>query len=117
MDDGLDKLKTKLGTKAPTKKVAFNLRDIEKTNHLPHYAMETTESGVTFHNRKKYAAPNTEFPVLQPSTYEKAKNAAPGFDVYALEQDWRMFWFGSGKPELKSADGAFIAFCRRKSVR
>lgn len=112
---GLETLKTKLGTKAAKKKVAYNLREIEKTNHLPHYALETTENGVTFFNRKKYAALHTEFPVLQPSTYEKAKNAAPGFDVYALEQEWNLFWAGSGKPKLKTADGAFISFCRRRA--
>ena len=52
---------------------------------------------------------------LQASTYEKARKAAPGWDVYALEREWREW---SADKELpQSPDAAFIAFCRRKFAR
>lgn len=51
---------------------------------------------------------------LRPETYEKAKRAAPGFDVYALEQDWRE-WIDKKGEQPKNPDGAFIGFCRRKA--
>lgn len=50
---------------------------------------------------------------LRPETFEKAKKAAPGFDVYALEQDWRE-WCSKKEPP-KNPDSAFIGFCRAKA--
>jgi hypothetical protein len=41
--------------------------------------------------------------------YEKARDAAPSWDVYFLEQEWRM-WM-SEVP--RHADGAFVGFCRK----
>lgn len=52
--------------------------------------------------------------LLNTDTYEKAKRAAPGFDIYALESDWREWIAKSGKSP-KDPDGAFIGFCRKKS--
>jgi hypothetical protein len=51
---------------------------------------------------------------LQTATYEKAKRAAPGFDVYALEQEWRN-WIAKKGKQPKNPDIAFVGFCRRKA--
>lgn len=51
--------------------------------------------------------------LLKTDTYEKARRAAPGLDVYSLEQDWREWIAKTGKlPE--NPDAAFIGFCKRK---
>lgn len=50
---------------------------------------------------------------LKTSTYEKAKHAAPGFDVYALEQDWQE-WIAKKGEKPQNADAAFIGFCKKK---
>jgi hypothetical protein len=54
------------------------------------------------------------FDVLRLSTtdYEKAKAAAPGWDVYYLEREWREWIAKKGNPEKPGP--AFIAFCRKK---
>ncbi len=52
--------------------------------------------------------------LLKTTTYEKARHAAPGFDIYALEQDWREWIAKKGEPP-KNPDSAFIGFCRRKA--
>ena len=52
---------------------------------------------------------------MQQSPYEKAKKAAPGWDVYALEREWRE-WSADKEPPQNS-DAAFIAFCRKKFAR
>jgi hypothetical protein len=44
--------------------------------------------------------------------YEKARAAAPGLDIYALEREWRDWIVTKDKPEKPGA--AFIAFCRKK---
>ncbi len=53
--------------------------------------------------------------LLQTSTYEKAKKAAPGWDVYELERQWRD-WIEDKDPP-QNPDAAFIAFCRNKFAR
>lgn len=52
--------------------------------------------------------------LLKATTYEKASAAAAGFDVYALEQDWRE-WIAKKGETPKNPDNAFIGFCRRKA--
>lgn len=54
-------------------------------------------------------------PHLRNSTYEMAKQAAPGWNVDELERQWREWIEKKGLP--KKLDAAFIAFCRRKAAR
>ena len=49
---------------------------------------------------------------LSTETYEKAKKVAPGWDVYALEQDWREWIADKERP--KNPDAAFIGFCKQR---
>lgn len=49
---------------------------------------------------------------LSTETYEKAKKVAPGWDVYALENDWRE-WIAN-KELPKNPDAAFIGFCKQR---
>ena len=58
--------------------------------------------------------PNQAALLLKTTTYEKARQAAPGFDVYALEQDWREWIVRKGE-RPKNPDAAFVGFCRRKA--
>jgi plasmid replication initiation protein len=60
--------------------------------------------------------PGVRFLGLRPATYERAKAIAPGYDIYALEADWRAATARNGV-ELKSADAAFLAWCRRVDER
>ena len=50
---------------------------------------------------------------LKTATYEKAKHAAPSFDVYALEQEWRE-WIVKKGENPQNPDAAFIGFCKKK---
>jgi hypothetical protein len=52
---------------------------------------------------------------LLPDTFEKARKACPGYDVYALEGEWRNW--ASSKEAPKNADAAFIAFCKTYAER
>lgn len=60
---------------------------------------------------------NDGFPILKSRTYEKAKEAAPGYDIYYLEEEWLDFWVTTGKPEIRNPDAAFIAFCSKRYER
>ncbi|BBL77364.1 replication initiation protein [Methylomagnum ishizawai] len=53
--------------------------------------------------------------LLGTRTYEKAKKAAPDFDIYGLEAEWRD-WI-QGKPRPNDPDAAFVGFCRKRQRR
>lgn len=113
---GLDKLHKKMGTTAPIRKLRAQIRELEITNHLPDYEIALSEDMVTFSNRHWNPYVNicqTAFPFLKPETYEKARTAAPGWDIHALEQQWRE-WVAKKKEPPKRPDAAFVAFCRKK---
>jgi hypothetical protein len=46
---------------------------------------------------------------LSSAAYERAREAAPGWDVYFLEHEWRM-WM---EEPPRDADAAFAGFCRK----
>jgi len=54
-------------------------------------------------------------PHLRTATYEHAKKAAPGWDVYELERQWCEWIKKKGPPQ--KPDAAFIAFCHKKATR
>jgi hypothetical protein len=41
----------------------------------------------------------------------------PGWDVYALEAEWRGWWVETGRPRLRSPDKAFLGWVRRRAGR
>ena len=87
---------------------------------MPDYALSFDGQIVRFRNRntmKPLPSPETEFPKLDPETYNDARIVAPGYDIYYLEEQWRSFWIESGKPELKNPNAAFIGFCRSRHQR
>jgi plasmid replication initiation protein len=113
---GLPKLHLKIGTTAPLFKFRAAFREIIKTNHLPDYRGSMDRDIVTFTSRRMPANDtNVRLPRLMPETFEKARRAAPGWDVYHLESQWREWIADKEKP--KNPDAAFIAFCRKKSQR
>jgi nucleoside diphosphate kinase len=48
--------------------------------------------------------------ILKSDTLGKARKLCPGYDIYALENEWRMW--AAGKPRPGNADAAFIAFAK-----
>ena len=94
------------------------MKDIEKHNHLPDYSIAIDDNGlVTFYSKNTAPSPQSENTLyLKPETIEKAKKILHPYrlDVYALEAEWLEFWKKSGEPELKSPDGAFINFCKKR---
>lgn len=115
-------LHKKCGSNSPLKRFKQLIKTLVAHNHLPDYSLHCDNNNVTFYNRQEFDEQMTNTtpltrPILQTSTYEKARNAAPSYDVYFLEQEWIEFWHSMGCPELNSPDGAFIAFCKKRSER
>lgn len=121
----LETLHKKLGTTSSLKLFRNRTKEgLIEHNHLPDYRVSMKGDVVTFTNRKPQKSHTTKKKSsdsyslkLRQDTYEKAKKAAPGYDVYALEQEWRDFWEKSGSPKLKNSDAAFIGFCKKRHER
>jgi plasmid replication initiation protein len=84
-------------------------------SHIPDYSVEFDgEDMLLFRNRgtvrqgEKNASTSVGFAV-RIDAYEQAKLAAPGWDIYQLEQEWRN-WITEPP---RDADAAFVGFCRK----
>jgi len=115
---GLDKLKKKTGSRSPDKKFKFLLKKIIETNrkdkHFPDYTLALNDNVLVFKNRrKKKQADTPPTPPLAAWAIERAKEAAPRYDIYGLEREWRDWIKDKPAPE-KGYEAAFIGFCKQK---
>jgi len=92
------------------------IRQDEAHDHIPDYAVRIDGSNVIFHNRDMEVIERPpEMPQvrLAPGTFELARDAAPGWDIYQLELEWRTWMSDGGLDAPKDADKAFLGFCRK----
>ena len=118
---GLDKLQHKTGSTSTSKEFKRLVKTIckadEASSHMPDYHFRLLHDVLEVSPKAEFLDIYVEAPSskavgaihFSAGTYEKARKAAPTWDVYFLEQEWRM-WM-SEKP--KHPDGAFIGFCRK----
>ena len=118
---GLDKLQHKTGSTSTTKEFKRLVKAIckadEEQAHMPDYRFRLLHNVLEISPKPEflevYQEPTETVAAisvsLSPETYEKAREAAPTWDVHFLEQEWRM-WM-SEPP--RHPDGAFLGFCRK----
>ena len=107
-------LKKKSGSGSDLRTLRFILNKIAENNHLPDYSITITDDVVCFINKKfvEAIAESSEVLKLDTTTYEKAKKAAPLWDVYYLENQWRSWMYEGGMPSPDNPDAAFIGYCK-----
>lgn len=113
---GVDLLLKKTGSQTPLWKFRQLLAPIIEADHLPDYTAEyagENDAFVIFRNRR-FIKPKTiaRRISLQPETFVKARNLAPSWDVYYLEQEWRNWMSESNKNHPDKPDAAFLGFCK-----
>ena len=118
---GIKLLFKKSGSRAAEKEFRRILREIAVSDHLPDYMLKLDHERdiVIFRSRgtveasrvKQQSAGQGRYgrAALKGDTYEKARAEAPGWDVYALEQEWRD-WITEAP---RDPDRAFLGFCRK----
>lgn len=122
----IETLRKKVGSNSPLKKFRFFLKEIIEDDHIPDYAMQLDRDRVVFTRKGRAGGRRSTEPAalplfetafqVSPGALENAKRAAPGYDVYALYEDWKRF--AQTRDEApKSADAAFVGFCKKKSER
>ena len=115
----LELLQKKSGASSHYREFKSMIRELVENDHLPDYRVELEDDMVIFRNRMSIQpkSPEIRFPVLDPETYHFARQVAPSYDVYWLEQEWREWWVQSGTPELGFPGKAFIGFCKARYQR
>lgn len=112
----VETLLKKSGSASPRRVFRAMLRAMIAADHLPDYRMEE-EPGDVIRFTSRSAVIEGEghgLPALTPETLEKARALAHGWDVYALEADWRSYWARSGRARLRSAEKAFLGYVRAR---
>lgn len=93
------------------------IEDDAQHDYMPDYAFALDDETITVRQKKE-----TERAPLPRSlaamrvdseTYEKARAAAPGWDVHVLEDEWRS-WVAEKEILVREADAHFVSFCKRR---
>ncbi len=106
----VETLLKKSGSASPRRVFRRMLRDMIAADHLPDYIMEEQPGDLIRFSPRAHMieAPATP-PRLSEAARERAREMMPGWDVYALEADWRAVWARSGAPRLRSPTRLFSA--------
>lgn len=127
---GLKLLQEKVGSSSTPREFKRLVKAIveqdEEFGHMPDYAVRLVGGDkVEFVNKRPPKAIDGETSVdqsastirLGPETHHLAREAAPGWDVYYLEQKWRS-WMAEGDIDPpRDPDKAFVGYCRKHFER
>ncbi len=105
----------KSGSASPRRVFRAMLREIIRDARLPDYTL-AEEPGDMIVVRPIAVVEGTSprSPTLDPETLEAARALMPGWDVYALEADWRAMWTASGHLALRYPDKAFLGWVKKR---
>ncbi|MCE8009732.1 replication initiator protein A [Aestuariivita sp.] len=111
----VDTLLKKSGSASPRRVFRKMLRDMIAADHLPDYDM-TEEPGdkIRFAPRAGLVDPQVRPPVLSEEALEEARRLMPGWDVHALEAEWRGVWARTGRQRLRKPDAAFLGWIGKR---
>ena len=115
----LEVLQKKAGSNSPRRVFRAMLRDVIECGNIPDYTLALDDGDLL------WVTPPT--PVIEPAlamglgplavaTLERARARAPGWDIYALETEWRGMWQRSGRPRLRAPDKAFLGWLDKRLV-
>ena len=114
----LEKLQKKCGSGSSLREFRRLITSIsdedEEKDHIPDYQVRfDPDADVLVVRSRGTVMPETKLqvniPPLDPDVYELAREAAPGWDVRAIEKEWRSW----ATENPKNPEMAFLGFCRK----
>lgn len=114
----LEVLQKKAGSNSPRRVFRAMLRDVISAGNIPDYDL-TLDDGDLLRVTPQAPVlepglPQNTLAALAETTLERARVRAPGWDIYALEAEWRDMWHRSGRPRLRAPDGAFLGWLDKR---
>ena len=117
---GLPALQRKCGSTSSMREfrrlVGSVVEQDEAHHHMPDYAIRLDGEMVVFENRGMMDAVCDvagDTIRLGSDAHGRARTAAPGWDVYYLEQAWRSWMSDGGLDAPRDSDKAFVGFCAK----
>lgn len=110
----IEVLAHKSGSASPLRVFRKMIRDMIATDHLPDYQLREEPGDILCVTRRDVVVEPFAGPALKPETIEKARALMAGWDIYALEAEWRDMWQRSGRPKLRSPDAAFLGWLKKR---
>lgn len=116
---GLERLQEKTGSVSEPWEFRRMLTKILQDNathgHIPEYDFSIDGDFLDIFRRDTAAPALSASKGLELSdeAREKARKVAKGWDIYALEADWRD-WVDSKNIDVQAADAHFLAFCKKR---
>ena len=98
------------------------LRDVIEAGNIPDYVLRLDEADLLWVTPRAgvvepdqpAALSQTSLGPLAEVTLERAREIARGWDIYALQAEWRDMWHRSGRPKLRSPDKAFLGWLEKR---
>jgi plasmid replication initiation protein len=112
----VDTLLKKSGSASPRRVFRAMLREMIAADALPEYHLEEQPGDILRITPRDTVIEAAGNPLLSPAAHDEARMLMPGWDVHALEAEWRRWWIETGRPRLRSPDQAFIGWVRRKAA-
>ena len=110
----VETLLKKSGSGSPRRVFRAMLRDTIAKDHLPGYVMSEEPSDIIHFAPRSAVVEGADAPVLSADAMEQARSIAPGWDIYALEAEWKTWWAGAGRVRLRSPDRAFLGWLAKR---
>lgn len=115
---GLELLRDKCGSNSTTKEfrrlIGKIIQDDEQHDHMPDYVFEIDGDNVKVRPKKDVTLTTLSCSLSQ-DAHEQAKRLAPGWDVYSLEQDWRL-WVADRGITVTNPTQHFLKFCETRGA-
>lgn len=112
----LNNLKEKAGSASTDKEFKRMLSKVIKDNevhgHMPDYLFALDADKLVVRPIRTVIT-NGPLPPLKSDTYEEARQYASGWDIRALEAEWRD-WVNSKNIKVRNPDTNFISFCKKR---
>lgn len=119
---GLELLRDKCGSSSTVKEfrrlLGKIIEDDDAHDHMPDYRMTIEGDNVVFRPKIEgsvIALPSQALRLKKLDTHDMARKLASGWDIYALENEWRG-WVHDKAIEVKDPDKHFLAFCKSRGA-
>ena len=116
---GIATLHEKSGSASPRRVFRKMIRDMATADALPDYHLEMEEGDVLRVRPRDALLGEVPQPAPRPSeaALGEARVLMPRHDVHALAAEWQGVWAATGRRRLRSPDGAFLGWVRKRAAR
>ena len=105
----LEVLQKKAGSTSPRRVFRAMLRDVIEGGNIPDYTLTLDAADLLWVRPQAViepVLPGAGLGPLREATLDQARTRAPGWDIHALEAEWRGMWARSGRPVRRAPDRA-----------